>query len=171
MGYPIFQEGSVQIFRNLITVLIFCFLNYSSAHPGGHGSGPEKLIRCESAQDCTRAEAERAGAFMIEMLTAENQLVPTWSTAARVGNARVASVDEINGWVIEYHNPQVTDQEKQNLFIVITKDGFLIGTTFDKNRFTERTLALQLIGLSIIAILSLLGWFVFLRKPKMVSAT
>lgn len=100
------------------------------------------------------------------MILDANQLEPSWSESQRVGNAREVSVGKTSAWVVEFHNPKITELDKQNLNIVIANDGYFIGSTFDRSKFSEKNPYLQFIGIMIIAMVSLIVWFAFLRKPK-----
>jgi hypothetical protein len=153
----------------LYKYFLLFFLAFSAtvalAHPEGH-DGPQLVARCEDMKHCTQPEIKVAAAMVFKSVAMGGQVPSSWEKVGEGGQLKAVKSNGRSFWLTTYENPEEKDVARNKLYIIISENGFLEGLNFSKPDFDEETSPSKMWGLAIIAGLSLLTYFLFLRKKK-----
>jgi hypothetical protein len=94
------------------------------AHSSGHGD-PLPVADCKKLNDCSREEVTKGGLGAIEKFVNSSKIDKSWKDVKRASSAEMKD----GSWYVTYHNPAEPDQTKQNLYMYISRDGFLEGAS------------------------------------------
>jgi hypothetical protein len=146
----------------IVTSLICGFYLTASGHPGGHGEGPQMVAECNSAKGCTTEEARAGAERIIKFLNGTYRLPTEWKEVIRADWTKQMEYEKESVWVSHFYNSKITESKDQNLFVVISNQGFLIGVSKDTSKLKELTNYNWITGVGLILILAILALF-FIR--------
>jgi len=142
----------------LLIVYLTCGLHLTAfSHPGGHGEGPQLVAECNSSKGCTFEEANSGAIRVIKFLNDTYRLPTEWKEVKNPQWTKQMEYEMESVWVSHFFNPEIADSNNQNLYIVISNQGFLIGVGKEISKFKEITNYNWTIGIGIILILATLS--------------
>lgn len=118
--------------RQLVWALVglfFTFMSFNTfAHPGGHG-GPPLVADCKAAGKCTKDEVTDAAKKIVKDVADSGKVDKSWKDVKSVSSADKKESGGYTLWTVIFNNPKEKDKEKQNIFVFITSEGFLLGAS------------------------------------------
>jgi hypothetical protein len=156
-------------FLVIIASLICVFHLTAMAHPGGHGEGPQMVAECNSSKGCSSEEARAGGERVIKFLNDTYRLPTEWREIVQADWTKQMEYEKESVWVNHFYNSKMTEPKDQNLYVVISNQGFLIGISKDISKLKELTNYNWIIGIGIIlslAVLALITIRYFERKKE-----
>ena len=157
------------------TFLFLPFILFSyginiSAHPGGHGGGPQLVADCKISKECSVEEIRTASTKVFKFLNESYRLPVEWKEVTDPIWTKNMAVDSEIVWVTAFENQKPTAPKDKNLYIVISQDGFLMGVTNDGSKFSPLKDYKWIWGIGLIIIVSGLALVVIRQLEKKPAA-
>lgn len=133
------------------------------AHPGGHGDAPQLVAVCKKPKECQSSEIKEGSIKVFNYLRKSYIWSEGWDQIAEPIWVKEKRVSEQAVWVAAFQSAKVLNPKDQNFYIIISPDGFYLGTTSDISEFKDLTNYNWILGIPITLIVSGIVYF-FIRK-------
>ncbi len=133
------------------------------AHPGGHGEeevGPQLVAICNGTGGCAKGEVREAAKKYFSYLNNSYRLPVEWKEVSDPIWVKEMKSDKDIVWVSGFENPKPAESRHKNLFIVISKEGYLLGVTDNIAQLGELKNSNLIIGIISTSLVIILGFFV-----------
>lgn len=110
--------------RFIICLVTAIILSATSVHAGpgsGHSHGPVTPV--------SESQAIENASAVVSAIVKKGKLDASW-TEVKATEAKKKKFQYGQEWVVTFHNPKVTDQEKKNLYVFLSLDGQYLGANF-----------------------------------------
>lgn len=112
--------------KSLLLTLCLLLGSISAFAHGDHT--PPRVAACITA-DCTKEQIEKGIPLAVDSLISLNLINKNWKDA-KVESVELKKFDKSSEWTVKLFDAKEKDTTKKNLFIFITKKGFLNGANY-----------------------------------------